>query len=114
MGWTVGPGGGSWELLGPDGRRLSAVPVQVVAQGGAAQVNAYGAREPRRWPPLLPEPYLHCVLTGGPGPVTEHLFFEPGTAAPDHLVVLGLVYLPSRHCGHRDCPRHYHAAEHTG
>jgi hypothetical protein len=101
-------------LLGPDGRAVSSVSVQALAQGGAAQVNAYGAGEPRWWPPLLPDPYLHCVLTGGPGPVTEHLFLEPGAAVPDHLVVRGLVYRASRHCGHRDCPRHYHAAEHTG
>lgn len=113
MGWTVSLTGAAWELLGSRGEVLSAVSAAYVEEHGAAEVNAYGSREPRFWPPLRPgEPDLRCVLTGGPGGV-EHHYLPAGELVPPHLVVRGLVFRLCVHCGHPQCPYHYLAAEHA-
>lgn len=114
-GWVLSRATGKWELLGPAGEIIDTVTAAYVELGGAGLVSRRGARLPRLWPPLLPgRPYLHCVLTGGPAGGPLHGYLDPGQAAPELLLVRGQVFRLAVHCGHRACPYHYAAAEHTG
>lgn len=77
MGWVRNHAGGTWDLLDARGDVHWSAAAGWVAAGGAATVNAKGARLDRRWPELIPgRPWVHCVLLGGPADGL-HQFLDP-------------------------------------